>query len=158
MLLHYSQSSCENATRSSSTSPLAFYKEILPPLPGFLGCLRETGKVWKINLTHGIVLSRSTSRSGKWNYQENDIAFPKILSQCLPHSFDFSAEILLAIELLICFPNSHHMTVLGEIPFVFWDRPTFERNSSPGYKHHMVWNPVVFEDSLWSRVFHRALY
>ena len=37
-----------------------------------------------------------------------------------------------------CFPNSHHMTVLGEVPFVFLDRPTFERNSSPGYKHHMV--------------------
>ena len=37
-----------------------------------------------------------------------------------------------------CFPNSYHMTVLGEIPFVFLDRPTFERNSSPGYKHHLV--------------------
>ena len=37
-----------------------------------------------------------------------------------------------------CFPNSYHVTVLGEIPFVFLDRPTFERNSSPGYKHHLV--------------------
>ena len=28
---HYSQSSCENATPSSSTSPLASYKEVTPP-------------------------------------------------------------------------------------------------------------------------------
>ena len=28
---HYSQSSCENATRSSGTSPLASYKEVPPP-------------------------------------------------------------------------------------------------------------------------------
>ena len=30
---HYSQSSCENATPSSGTSPLASYKEV-PPSPG----------------------------------------------------------------------------------------------------------------------------
>ena len=29
---HYSQSSCENATPSSGTSPLASYKEVPPPL------------------------------------------------------------------------------------------------------------------------------
>ena len=31
---HYSQSSRENATPSSGTSPLASYKEVRPPLPG----------------------------------------------------------------------------------------------------------------------------
>ena len=30
---HYSQSSRENATPSSGTSPSASYKEVLPPLP-----------------------------------------------------------------------------------------------------------------------------
>ena len=31
---HYSQSSRENATPSSDTSPLAFYLDIFPPPPG----------------------------------------------------------------------------------------------------------------------------
>ena len=31
LLPHYSKSSCENATPSSSTSPLASYKEVPPP-------------------------------------------------------------------------------------------------------------------------------
>ena len=33
---HYSQSSCENATPSSGTSPLASYREVPPPPPGLL--------------------------------------------------------------------------------------------------------------------------
>ena len=34
---HYSQSSRENATPSSGTSPLASYKEVPPPPPGIDG-------------------------------------------------------------------------------------------------------------------------
>ena len=37
LLPHYSKSSCENATPSSGTSPLASYKEVPPPPP------RDTG-------------------------------------------------------------------------------------------------------------------
>ena len=40
MPLHYTQSSRENATPSSGTSPLTSYKEVTPPPPGLSGDLK----------------------------------------------------------------------------------------------------------------------
>ena len=52
LLPHYSKSSCENATPSSSTSPLASYKEVPPPPPpGILGpCQSAIGEFFPLSL------------------------------------------------------------------------------------------------------------
>ena len=51
LLPHYSKSAYENATRSSSTSPLASYKEVPPPPPGILGpCQSAIGQFFPLSL------------------------------------------------------------------------------------------------------------
>ena len=51
LLPHYSKSSCENATPSSSTSPLASYKEVPPHPPGILGsCQSAIGQFFPLSL------------------------------------------------------------------------------------------------------------
>ena len=48
---HYSQTSSENVTPSSGTSPLASYKEVPPPPPSLLGGGENVGN-WKPGVSH----------------------------------------------------------------------------------------------------------
>ena len=57
---HYSQSSCENATPSSSTSPWATYKEV-PTLPPLENCVFNVCKKWMTDNNKNMLLNDMTS-------------------------------------------------------------------------------------------------